>query len=107
MASARILTNKINKMDRLKQVIEQVKEYEDNNCFELKTIVVLHWLKEIENEALDISRVSKSLPTDDELDDAAIEYCKSVYSDRPEMDDYQDGVEAFDAGAIWMKERLV
>jgi len=48
----------------------------------------------------------KSLPTDDELDEAAVEYCKSVYSDRPEIDDYQDGVEAFDAGAVWMKERL-
>ena len=51
--------------------------------------------------------VSKLLPTDDELDEAAVEYCKSVYSDRPEIDDYQDGVEAFDAGAIWMKEKLV
>jgi hypothetical protein len=45
-------------MKRLKQVIEQVKEYEDNNCFELKTSVVLHWLKEIEDEALAISCVS-------------------------------------------------
>ena len=44
-------------MEKLKQVIEQVKEYEDNNCFEIKTSVVLHWLKEIENEALAISRV--------------------------------------------------
>lgn len=58
-------------------------------------------------EQLALHNVSKSLPTDDELDEAAVEYCKSVYSDRPEMDDYQDGVEAFDAGAIWMKERLV
>jgi len=37
-------------MDKLKQVIEQIKEYEDNNCFELKTSVVLHWLNEIQNE---------------------------------------------------------
>lgn len=48
-------------MDRFKQVIQQVKEYEDNNCFELKTSVVLHWLKEIENEALAISVVTTRL----------------------------------------------
>ena len=72
-----------------------------------------YWIVELLEEyhkaklkLLGMANVVKSLPTDNELDEAAVEYCKSVYADRPEMDDYQDGVEAFDAGAVWMKERL-
>jgi len=50
----------IKKMDKLKQVIEQIKEYEDNNCFELKTSVVLHWLNEIQKEAINYTHCCKS-----------------------------------------------
>jgi hypothetical protein len=48
-------------MDKLKQVIEQIKEYEDNNCFELKTSVVLHWLNEIQNEAINYTHCCEEL----------------------------------------------
>jgi len=54
-------------MDKLKQVIEQIKEYEDNNCFELKTNVVLHWLNEIQNEAINYTRCCTELNPDFEI----------------------------------------
>ena len=47
-------------MDKLKQVIEQIKEYEDNNCFELKTSIVLHWLNEIQKEAFNYTHSCES-----------------------------------------------
>jgi len=47
-------------MNKLKEIIERVKEYEDNNCFELKTSVVLHWLNEIQKEAINYTHCCKS-----------------------------------------------
>ena len=54
-------------MDKMKQVIEQIKEYEDNNCFELKTSIVLHWLNEIQKEAINYTHCCKELPTSTQL----------------------------------------
>jgi len=47
-------------MNKIKQIIKKVEEYEDNNCFELKTSVVLYWLNEIQKEAINYTRCCKS-----------------------------------------------
>ena len=46
------------------------------------------------------------LPSDEELDNVAVEYAKEKYKNRDDVVDFQDAVEDFDAGAIWMKEKL-
>ena len=47
-------------MNKIKQIIKKVEEYEDNNCFELKTSVVLYWLNEIQKEAINYTHCCKS-----------------------------------------------
>lgn len=53
-----------------------------------------------------IGNVSVTFPTDEEQDQAAIDYCKDLFSENDHKEDYQLEVEIFDAGAVWMKQKL-
>ena len=77
-------------MNKLKEIIERVKEYEDSNCFELKTSVVLHWLNEIQKEAINYTHCCKSdsellCDSMDIVIEEPISYCKKCckYSNNP------------------------
>ena len=61
--------------------------------------------EQADTELLGLSIVGSMLPTDEELDNAAIDFvnrhCDNVSSDLTQE------TECFDAGAIWMRERLL
>jgi hypothetical protein len=58
-----------------------------------------------EMQALRINDVSGMLPTDEELDNAAIDFVNG-HCDNLSGDLTQE-TECFDAGAVWMRERLL
>lgn len=62
------------------------------------------WL-ESQIQALRIHDVSGMLPTDEELDNAAIDFVNG-HCDNLSGDLTQE-TECFDAGAVWMRERLL
>ena len=71
-------------MDKLKQIIRQIKEYEDNNCFELKTSVVLHWLNEIQKEVINNTHSCETFYCQSHIEDGGkcdsqCDHCKEYY----------------------------
>lgn len=54
-------------------------------------------------ENLPISGVRLLLPSDGDLDIAAVEFCGDYY---PEYDDVTKETEVFEAGAIWMRDQI-
>lgn len=54
--------------------------------------------------SVDLANVVVALPSNEFLDEAAINFCKEHY---PDYTDVTKETEVFDAGAIWMRKRLV